>query len=54
VTETCEALNLERSGLLQALLTLLRGGGDRAAQLQRGMDATLAALKTEAESAIPR
>ncbi len=51
VTETCEPISFKRSSALSAVLNLLRGGGDRVAQVQQGMHATLTSLKREAETA---
>lgn len=50
VTQTCEPISFKESSALSAFLNLLRGGGDRVDQVQRGMLATLANLKREAET----
>ena len=52
VTESCEPVSLTRSGALSFVLNVLRGGGDRVEQVRRGMQATLANLKGEAEAAL--
>jgi hypothetical protein len=52
VTETCEPISFKRSSALSAVLNLLRGGGDRAAQVHQGMHTTLANLKREGETTI--
>jgi hypothetical protein len=52
VTEWCEPVGLTRSGALSIVLNVLRGGGDRVDQVRRGMQATLANLKGEAEAAL--
>lgn len=52
VTETCEPVSFKRTSALSAVLNLLRGGGDRVAQVQQGMHTTLATLKREAETTV--
>jgi hypothetical protein len=54
VTETCEPISFKRSSALSVVINLLRGGGDRTAQVRQGMHTTLANLKREAENTAAR
>jgi hypothetical protein len=51
VTESCEPVSVTRSGALSLVLDVRCGGGDRVDQVPRGMQATLADIKLEAEAA---